>query len=59
MKDNENVLCPTCKERILSRARNSDSHSHNISLFQVLQSLERDIKQIKTIIETKAIEEYV
>ena len=59
MKDNEEVLCPTCRKRILSRARNANNHSHDMGVFQLLQRLERDMNQMKTIIEAKAMEEYV
>ena len=59
MKDNEEVLCPTCRNKLLGRMQSDNYHSKDKTLFILMQSLMRDMEQMRLIIESKASEEEV
>ena len=59
MKDNEEVLCPTCRNKLLGRMQSDNHHSQDASLFVLMQRLIRDMEHMRIIIESKASEEHI
>ena len=59
MKDNEKVLCPTCKSKVLSRVRNAPHHDSQTSEYILLQSILKDIRQLELRIESRVAEKFI
>ena len=58
MKDNEEVLCSTCRSNILRRAQNRPYHASQTSEYILLQSILKDFKELQKRIESRSAAEY-